>query len=173
MKKPICISLRGGERIYVNGAVLRVDRKVTLELINDVAFLLESQVMQVADATTPLRQLYFVVQLMLMNPKDVDEAKIVYREQRAALLAAVVNQDILRVLDEVEELVEVKRYYEALRRIRATFEIEQAILSAAKLATPAETGPAKPAEAMLAEVLPAEVLPAEVLPAEVAPAAVA
>ena len=44
----MCISLRGGERIYVNGAVLRVDRKVTLELINDVAFLLESQVMQVA-----------------------------------------------------------------------------------------------------------------------------
>ena len=51
MKKPMCISLRGGERIYVNGAVLRVDRKVTLELINDVAFLLEGQVMQVADAT--------------------------------------------------------------------------------------------------------------------------
>ena len=75
MKKPMCISLRGGERIYVNGAVLRVDRKVTLELINDVAFLLENQVMQVADATTPLRQLYFVVQLMLMSPHDVEEAK--------------------------------------------------------------------------------------------------
>ena len=75
MKKPMCISLRGGERIYVNGAVLRVDRKVTLELINDVAFLMESQVMQVADATTPLRQLYFVVQLMLMSPQDVEEAK--------------------------------------------------------------------------------------------------
>ena len=29
MKKPMCISLRGGEQIYVNGAVLRVDRKVT------------------------------------------------------------------------------------------------------------------------------------------------
>ena len=26
MKKPMCISLRGGEKIYVNGAVLRVDR---------------------------------------------------------------------------------------------------------------------------------------------------
>ena len=83
MKKPMCISLRGGEQIYVNGAVLRVDRKVTLELINDVAFLLEGQVMQVADATTPLRQLYFVVQLMLMSPNDIDDAKAVYR--RAAL----------------------------------------------------------------------------------------
>ena len=87
MKKPMCISLRGGERIYVNGAVLRVDRKVTLELVNDVAFLLEGQVMQVEDATTPLRQLYFVVQLMLMSPHDNEEAKAVFRVQRCALVA--------------------------------------------------------------------------------------
>ncbi|OYW35186.1 MAG: hypothetical protein B7Z45_06885 [Azorhizobium sp. 12-66-6] len=36
------LTLRPGEKIYVNGAVLRVDRKVTLELLNDVTFLLES-----------------------------------------------------------------------------------------------------------------------------------
>ena len=40
------ISLRAGERIYINGAVLRVDRKVSLELVNDVMFLLESHVIQ-------------------------------------------------------------------------------------------------------------------------------
>jgi flagellar biosynthesis repressor protein FlbT len=40
------ISLRRGERIFINGAVLRVDRKVCLELLNDVTFLLESHVMQ-------------------------------------------------------------------------------------------------------------------------------
>src|SRR6476620_5897704 len=115
MKKPICISLRAGERIYVNGAVLRADRKVTLELINDVAFLLENQVMQVADATTPMRQLYFVVQLMLMTPHDVEEAKAVYREQRVALPAVTENAEMLSGLDAVEELVEAKRYYDALR----------------------------------------------------------
>ena len=65
------ISLRAGERVYINGAVLRVDRKVSLELVNDVMFLLEGQVMQASDATTALRQLYFIVQLMLMNPTDV------------------------------------------------------------------------------------------------------
>ncbi len=40
------VSLRAGERIYINGAVLRVDQKVSLELVNDVMFLLEAQVMQ-------------------------------------------------------------------------------------------------------------------------------
>jgi flagellar protein FlbT len=138
MKKPICISLRGGERIYVNGAVLRVDRKVTLELINDVTFLLESQVMQVTDATTPLRQLYFVVQLMLMSPHDVEEAKAVYRQQRSGLLAATKNAEILDGLEHIEKVVESKRYYEALRRIRALFEIEQQILIGGDLPRPVE-----------------------------------
>jgi flagellar biosynthesis repressor protein FlbT len=138
MKKPICISLRGGERIYVNGAVLRVDRKVTLELINDVTFLLESQVMQVTDATTPLRQLYFVVQLMLMSPQDVEHAKTVYRQQRSGLLAATQNAEILSGLEQIEKLVESKRYYEALRRIRALFEIEQLILAGGDLPRPVE-----------------------------------
>ena len=62
------ITLRAGERIYINGAVLRVDRKATLELMNDATFLLETHVMQAEDATTPLRQIYFVVQVMLMDP---------------------------------------------------------------------------------------------------------
>src|SRR6267378_2003908 len=138
MKKPMCISLRGGERFYVNGAVLRVDRKVTLELINDVTFLLESQVMQVADATTPLRQLYFIVQLMLMSPHDIEEAKAVYREQRRALLTVSENAEILGGLEAIEELIEAKRYYDALRRIRALFGVEQSILSGSELPRPVE-----------------------------------
>ena len=118
--------------------MLRVDRKVTLELINDVAFLLECQVMQVADATTPLRQLYFVVQLMLMSPHDIEEAKVVYREQRCALLAVAENTEILLGLEVVEELVEAKRYYDALRKLRTLFDIERSILSNSELLTPAK-----------------------------------
>ena len=61
------ISLRAGEKFYINGAVLRVDRKVSIELLNDATFLLEAHVMHVEDVTTPLRQLYFIVQIMLMK----------------------------------------------------------------------------------------------------------
>lgn len=129
MKKPMCISLRAGERIYINGAVLRVDRKVTLELVNDVNFLLENQVMQVTEATTPLRQLYFVVQLMLMTPQDVSDALAIYCEQYGALRRVSENGEILTGLAAINELVDARRYYEALRRIRALFVIEQIILS--------------------------------------------
>ena len=48
------IGLRARERLYINGAVIRVDRKVSIELLNDVSFLLEAHVMQPEETTTPL-----------------------------------------------------------------------------------------------------------------------
>ena len=62
------IHLKRGEKLYVNGAVLRVDRRTSLEFLNDVTFLLENHVMQAEEAVTPERQLYFVVQSMIMDP---------------------------------------------------------------------------------------------------------
>ena len=132
------ISLRAGELIYVNGAVLRVDRKVAIELVNDVMFLLEGQVMQAADATTALRQLYFIVQLMLMNPTDHQDATTVYGQHHGALKAVCENQQMLEGLEAIDELVGADRYYEALKRIRALFPVEEAILSGAASNLPFE-----------------------------------
>ncbi|CUT13740.1 Flagellar basalbody rod modification protein FlgD [Bradyrhizobium sp.] len=132
------ISLRAGERVYINGAVLRVDRKVSVELVNDVMFLLEGQIMQASDATTALRQLYFIVQLMLMNPTDVRDASALYGQHHAALLAVCESQEMLVGLGAVDDLVGATRYFEALKRIRALFPVEQAILSGAKIDSPFE-----------------------------------
>jgi len=93
MKKSMHISLRAGERIYINGAVLRVDRKVTLELLNDAAFLLENQVMQYEEAVTPLRQLYFIVQLMLIEPSQALAKSEPFKRQLIAVLK--VEQQLL------------------------------------------------------------------------------
>ena len=130
------ISLRAGERIYVNGAVLRVDRKVSVELVNDVMFLLEAQVMQAADANTAMRQLYFIVQLMLMNPTDIDAAGAVYAQHHAALLSVCESREMLAGLAAIDEMVGATRYFEALKRIRALFPVEEAILVGAAAVSP-------------------------------------
>ena len=132
------ISLRAGERIYINGAVLSVDRKVTLELVNDVMFLLQGQVMQASEATTALRQLYFIVQHMLMNPTDTGAAAALYEQHHAALLAVCENKQMLEGLAAIDELVGANRYYEALKRIRALFPVEQVILSGTATEVPFE-----------------------------------
>ncbi|WAC29044.1 flagellar biosynthesis repressor FlbT [Ancylobacter sp. SL191] len=123
------ISLKPGERIFLNGAVIRVDRKVTIELLNDVAFLMESHVLQVEDTTTPMRQLYFVVQTMLIEPRKMEAAQAVFTQQLAGLMTSFNNDSMVTALAQVGELVEAGRLFEALRVIRRLFMIEAAILA--------------------------------------------
>jgi flagellar protein FlbT len=82
MKNTLKISLKPNEKIYLNGAVISVDRKVTIELLNDVQFLLQNHVLQPGEASTPLRQLYFMLQVMLMDPNGAAEARAMFRRSR-------------------------------------------------------------------------------------------
>ena len=124
------IHLKANERIFINGGVLKVDRKVSIELLNDVVFLLESHVMQQEQATTPLRQLYFVIQSMLIDPQTVPLARQIYDQSHKLLLATFKDQDVLEGLVDVQSLVERGRAFEALKRIRGLFPIEQKLIEA-------------------------------------------
>ncbi|SHO63214.1 flagellar protein FlbT [Pseudoxanthobacter soli DSM 19599] len=128
MKKTMRISLRAGERIFINGAVLRAERKATFELLNDATFLMESHVLQVEQTTTPLRQLYFTVQAMLIDPRNADKARALFDEMIEPLLAAFKNETIRNELQEICKLVANGRTFEALRVIRSLYPLEEAIL---------------------------------------------
>jgi flagellar biosynthesis repressor protein FlbT len=130
------ISLRCGEKIYINGAVLRVDRKVSLELLNDATFLLEAHVMKVEDATTPLRQLYFIIQIMLMNPHDTVKARGMCESAIRMTIAASGNAALATGLRAVQALVDGNRAFEALKAVRTLFPIEAEILAAEKASSP-------------------------------------
>jgi len=129
MKNTLKISLKPNEKIYVNGAVIRVDRKVTLELLNDVQFLLESHVLQAEQASTPLKQLYFIVQVMLMNPQDAIPARDLFRKSLPLLLATFTNEHIRTTLKQVDRLVGEDKVYEALKAIRSLYGFEDQALA--------------------------------------------
>jgi flagellar protein FlbT len=124
------LSLKPNEKIYINGAVVRVDRKVTLELLNDVQFLLESHVLQPEDASTPLRQLYFIVQVMLMNPQGAADARAMFRRSLPLMLASFEDEQIRATLKHVDRLVGEDRVYEALKAIRSLYPLERIALGA-------------------------------------------
>jgi flagellar protein FlbT len=134
MTKPFSISLKSGERIFINGAVLRVDRKVSIEFLNDVSFLLEAHVMQPEQTTTPLRQLYFILQSMLIDPNNASSTRQLFDASCRCLYDVISRQDLRRALAEIQQSVEAKRYYEALRTLRNCFAIEDEILGQARLA---------------------------------------
>jgi flagellar biosynthesis repressor protein FlbT len=122
----IQITLRPGERIFINGAVLRVDRKVSIELLNEVTFLLENHVMQPESATTPLRQLYFIVQMMLMDPANVESTKRVFGSTHTLLMAHFTTPEILTGLEQVRNLVDLNKAFDALKLIRTLLPREDA-----------------------------------------------
>ncbi len=122
------INLRAGEKLYLNGAVLRADRKVSLELMNDAAFLLEAHVMSPEKATTPLRQLYFVVQMMLMNPQDAVQARRVFTSSLEAMTAAYDDAGVQDVLAACARQVANDRFFDALKGLRGAFALDDALL---------------------------------------------
>ncbi|MHC1551723.1 flagellar biosynthesis repressor FlbT [Phyllobacterium sp. K27] len=138
------VSLRSGEKIYVNGAVLRADRKVALEFMNDVSFLLESHVLQADQTTTPLRQLYFAAQIMLINPSAKNEANLAFKRMLAALLGTFSNQQMLKELKLVDEMVCNGRIFEALKSIRSLYALEAQIMSGSDTTIPAQAGQIRP-----------------------------
>lgn len=118
------IHLKRGEKLYVNGAVLRVDRRTSLEFLNDVTFLLENHVMQAEEATTPVRQLYFVVQTMLMDPANAGMTAELYKHLSFRTRQAITDEAIRIAIDLADRKVAENRYFDALKQLRQCFAME-------------------------------------------------
>jgi flagellar protein FlbT len=120
------IHLKANDRIYINGGAVKVDRKVEIEFLNDVVFLLDAHVMAQEEATTPLRRLYLAVQSMMLEPKGGAHLRRIFEQLDQALIASADDNRICAGLVEVGNLIEQRRSYEALKRIKALFALEPA-----------------------------------------------
>jgi flagellar protein FlbT len=147
VKKVMQIFLRPGEKLYVNGAVLRVDRKVSIEFLNDVTFLLESHIAQPQDATTPLRKLYVIIQTMITEPADGENSRRLFSHSYAQLLASCEDDRIAAALACIKELIDRGRLFDSLKMLRSLYAIEGEILANA-----AKGGEALSGEQLLAAV---------------------
>jgi flagellar biosynthesis repressor protein FlbT len=124
------IHLKRNERLFVNGAVLRLDRRGTIELMNDAQFLLENHIMQPEDATTPLRQMYFVVQTMIIDPLNAHLTSALFLAQASQIESLAHTQKYLNLIQAVRGLVEKENNFEALKLLRKSFNIEDELIKA-------------------------------------------
>jgi flagellar biosynthesis repressor protein FlbT len=126
------IHLKRNERLFVNGAVIRLDRRGTIELMNDAQFLLENHIMQPEGATTPLRQLYFVVQTMIIDPKNAHLTIALFRAQSKRIAHLAQTSSYLQLVQSVSSMVESENYFEALKALRKSFALEDELIGASK-----------------------------------------
>ena len=128
--KPILISLNAGDKLYLNGAVIQTKRKISLELLNEATFLLQQHVLQVSQATTPSRQLYFIMQTMLMDPKNAPQIRPMLSKTLSNLMAVFDDAEAIVLLRSVGELLAREKLFEAMKTTRALFKIEDRITGA-------------------------------------------
>ena len=129
MNGSLSLLLKAGDRLFLNGAVIRADRKVRIEVLNDAIFLLGTHLLQPEDANTPLRQLYFAVQTMLVEPDAATNAKVMALRMTASLMQAFSNREVLSGLMDIEHDIQRGKPYPALKKLRALYQFEQSILN--------------------------------------------
>ncbi len=66
------ISLRDGEPVIVNGAVLRACGRTQLHLENEATILRGRDVMKPEEATSPAKRLYFACMMAYIDPKSTE-----------------------------------------------------------------------------------------------------
>jgi flagellar protein FlbT len=127
------IHLKKNEKLFINGAVIRLDRRGSIELLNDAQFLLSNHVMQAEDAKTPLRNLYFVVQTMIMDPQNSELTRCVFVSQSEQVRRTIRREGYHAVLDQAEKQVATADYYAALKTLRTNFRMDDEVIAGASL----------------------------------------
>lgn len=122
------ITLRPGERIFINGAVLQSDGRSSFDILNTVPFLREHEIMHAQQTVTPLRQLYYILQTMVMEPNGVEMARSVYDDSIRFLALAFVNPTVLAGIETIRSQVAAGAPLDALRTLQPLIPIEDAIL---------------------------------------------
>lgn len=127
---PLKLKLAAHERLIVNGAVMvNGGCRTTLIIRNFAHIIREKDVLQDADANTPTRRLYFILQAMLMQPPPSEALIASYRLAHTQLSAAYERAENLAILAEVERLVGVTDFYKAMMKLQPLIEREAELLN--------------------------------------------
>jgi len=118
------ISLKPAEKVIIGGAVIRngsARSKIYVE--NRVTVLREKEIMKEFEANTPCRRIYFAVQLMYIDEKNVVNYHKIYWELIKDLLQAAPST--LKLVDPISRQILDGEFYKALKLTRKLMEYEE------------------------------------------------
>src|SRR6266704_6070285 len=107
------ISLKANERLIIGGAVVtNGSSRSDLIVENNVPILRDKDILSETQANTPCRRLYFLIQLMYVDEKNITEYHRTYWVLVRDLLQAAPS--MLAQIDKVNEQILSGKYYQAL-----------------------------------------------------------
>jgi flagellar biosynthesis repressor protein FlbT len=128
------ITLKPHEKFILGGAVIaNGDAKSTFVVENDVPILREKSIMTLASADTPCKRIYFAIQLMYVDSKNLAEHHKRYWELVRDVAAAAPSTK--PILQEISECILTDRYYQALKLTKKLIEYEEEVINRVRTAT--------------------------------------
>ena len=125
----LILKLAPGERLFINGAVVtNGDRRAYLMVETKAQIVREKDVLQVEDASTPVRRAYFAAQGVLLNAEPVLGCGKAFAEQIARLRGVFLKSEHIDLLDEAEAQMRDGNTYRVLSLLRELVMYEAALL---------------------------------------------
>ncbi len=122
------ISLKPDERIIIGGAVLQNGgARSDFVIENSVPILREKDIMGLADANSPCRRIYFAIQLMYVDEKNIEEHRATYWKLVRDVTHAAPST--IGLIDQISEHILHDRYYQALKLTNQLIEYEQGVMN--------------------------------------------
>lgn len=119
---PLKIRLKPHEKIFVNGAVIAAgEQSAVFYFLNGARILLEKDILTEVDVVGPDSRLYFVLQLMYIDP----ESRVTYAQHLPAIIESVLRAHPDRA-DDLEQVLEVAAkgdYFKAMRKVKSAFNV--------------------------------------------------
>ena len=122
---PLKLSLKPGEKFVLNGAVVQNgDRRCSLVLQNKASVLREKDILQLDEAKTPSRLIYFPVMMMYIDEAAAERQYDDFLRRMNEFMSVIVNSDVLAECVAISKAVISKEYYKALMGCRKLIEYE-------------------------------------------------
>jgi flagellar protein FlbT len=128
------ISLKPHEKFILGGAVIaNGDAKSTFVLENDVPILREKDILTLQSADTPCKKIYFAIQLMYIDGKNLPEHHKIYWELVKDVAQAAPSTKPM--LQEISNDILNDRLYQALKQTKKLIEYEREVVNRVRTAT--------------------------------------
>lgn len=121
------VTLKPYEKVIIGGAVIRNGNRTTnLAVDNNVPVLRQKDIMSEKQADSPCRRIYFAIQLMYIDEKNL----IVHHNSYWKLVRDLVEAapSFLGLVDEISEQILKTNFYQALKLARKLMDYEQEVL---------------------------------------------
>jgi len=127
---PLKLSLKPGEKLVLNGAVLsNGDKRASLIIQNKACLLREKDIMQPDEAVTPARRIYLPIMMMYLDAGASEQYYNDFALRMTEFMGAIHNHQALATCIEISRNVMSGAYYRALMLCKKLFDFERERLS--------------------------------------------